>query len=288
MKIVFYILWIMSFISLHSAEKSYPDGHGNQIILPYGDLSFADRVVSFDKKSSYQTKNHEVNRSLGVADRKSLSLTCGGVLVLAFDDNVLVDIEGNDLHVFERGHKVEKTFLSISADGKTWIDIGEVEGGKAEVDISAFVEKNESFSFVRLTDLKSACKGPYAGADIDAVAAIGSQIKLSLSSAVLFDLNSYTLKSKAHKIIHDLLEKDDYKEMKLHIEGHTDSIGTKAYNQKLSLNRANAVRRFLLEHEGFSIERISTVGYGELKPLVPNSTKEQRAKNRRVELFFKR
>ncbi len=256
--------------------------------MPYGDLSFADRVVSFDKKSSYNTKNHEVNRSLGVADRKSLSLTCGGVLILAFDDNVLVDIEGNDLHVFERGHKVEKSFLSISVDGKEWIEIGEVEGGKAEVDISAYVNKDESFSFVRLTDLKSACKGPYAGADIDAVAAIGSQIKLSLASAVLFDLNSYILKKEAHTLIHTLMQKSDYAEMKLSIEGHTDSIGSKVYNHKLSLNRANEVRKYLIEHEGFSLENIGIVGYGESKPLVANRTREQRAKNRRVELLFKR
>ena len=284
MKYLSYLL--LSIIIVFAQEKSYPDGHGGRIVLPYGDLSFADRVVSFDKKSSYQTKNHEVNRSLGVADRKSLSLTCGGVLVLAFEDNVLVDIEGNDLHVFERGHKVEKSFLSISKDGKEWIDIGEVEGGKAEVDISAFVTKDDTFSFLRLTDLKSACKGPYAGADIDAVAAIGSQIKLSLSSAVLFDLNSYILKKEAHQVIHNLMQKDDYREMKLSIEGHTDSIGTRAYNQKLSLQRANEVRKYLLEYENFTLENISIVGYGELRPLVENSNREQRAKNRRVELLF--
>ncbi|MDQ7046490.1 MAG: OmpA family protein [Sulfurovum sp.] len=284
MKHLFYLLFTITF--LVAQEKSYPDGHGGRIVLPYGDLSFADRVVSFDKKSTYQTKNHEVNRSLGVADRKSLSLTCGGVLVLAFEDNVLVDIEGNDLHVFERGHKVEKSFLSISVDGKTWIEIGEVEGGMAEVDISAHVSKNDSFSFVRLTDLKSACKGPYAGADIDAVAAIGSQIKLSLSSAVLFDLDSYILKKEAHQVIHTLIKKLDYKEMKLSIEGHTDSIGTKAYNQILSLQRANAVRQYLVEYEHFILKNMRIVGHGELVPLLKNTNAEQRAKNRRVELLF--
>lgn len=284
MKQLFYILLIITIA--FAQEKSYPDGHRGRIVLPFGDLSFADRVISFDKKSSYQTKNHEVNRSLGVADRKSLSLSCGGVLVLAFDDNVLVDIEGNDLHVFERGFKVEKTFLAISQDGEKWIEIGEVEGGKAEVDISAFVSKGDSFSFVRLTDLKSACKGSYAGADIDAVAAIGSQIKLSLSSAVLFDLNSYTLKKEAHKVIHNLLQNFDYKEMKLSIEGHTDSIGKKAYNQKLSLQRANEVGQYLLDYENFSLENISIVGHGELRPLVSNKDKILRGKNRRVELIF--
>lgn len=285
MKYLWYLF--LSIVVLFAQEKSYSDGHGGKIVLPYGDLSFADRVVSFDKKSSYKSKNHDTNRSLGVVDRKSLSLTCGGILVLAFEDNVLVDIEGNDLHVFERGHKIEATSLAISQDGKKWIEIGKVAGGKAEVDISAHVNKDEKFSFIRLADLKSACKGTYAGADIDAVAAIGSQIKLSLSSAVLFDLNSYKLKKEAHKLIHNLMKKLDYKQMKLSIEGHTDSIGTKVYNQKLSLQRAKEVRKYLLEYENFTLENISIIGYGELRPLVKNTNREQRAKNRRVELLFK-
>lgn len=69
------------------------------------------------------------------------------------------------------------------------------------------------------------------------------------------------------------------------LEGHTDSVGAEAYNQKLSEKRANAVAK-ALEGLGVSANKITTVGYGELKPIADNKTKEGRAENRRVEAKF--
>ncbi|QOR00365.1 OmpA family protein [Campylobacter lari] len=69
------------------------------------------------------------------------------------------------------------------------------------------------------------------------------------------------------------------------LEGHTDSTGTKAYNQKLSLERAKAVAKEL-EKSGVAKEKIATKGYGFDKPKVSNDTKEGRAQNRRVEAKF--
>jgi OmpA-OmpF porin, OOP family len=67
------------------------------------------------------------------------------------------------------------------------------------------------------------------------------------------------------------------------IEGHTDWIGTDAYNQGLSERRANSVMNYLVDH-GVSASRLSTVGYGESQPIASNQTREGRALNRRVEL----
>jgi len=67
------------------------------------------------------------------------------------------------------------------------------------------------------------------------------------------------------------------------LEGHTDSIGAEAYNQGLSERRAKAVMQYLIKG-GVDSARLSTVGYGESRPIAPNNTKEGRAKNRRVEL----
>lgn len=71
------------------------------------------------------------------------------------------------------------------------------------------------------------------------------------------------------------------------IVGHTDSIGTNAYNQKLSQRRADAVRDYLIEH-GINGSRLSTDGMGEDRPVASNSTEEGRFQNRRVEFHVDR
>jgi len=75
-----------------------------------------------------------------------------------------------------------------------------------------------------------------------------------------------------------------YKEPKLVVEGHTDNVGTKEYNQKLSENRAANVKNFLIE-QGVAAERLISVGKGFDVPIADNSTKDGQAKNRRVELI---
>jgi len=71
--------------------------------------------------------------------------------------------------------------------------------------------------------------------------------------------------------------------LQLTIEGHTDSIGQAAYNQKLSADRAEAVKAWLAAH-GVDATRLSGAGFGDAKPVADNATEEGRAQNRRVEL----
>ena len=71
--------------------------------------------------------------------------------------------------------------------------------------------------------------------------------------------------------------------MKLNIEGHTDSIGLPAYNQKLSADRADALKAWLVAH-GTDAGRLSAAGFGDTKPVGDNSTEDGRSQNRRVEL----
>jgi len=73
--------------------------------------------------------------------------------------------------------------------------------------------------------------------------------------------------------------------VKIEISGHTDNQGSEAYNQKLSMERAKTVYRFLIDH-GIDANRLSYKGYGKEKPIVPNDTEENRAKNRRTEIFI--
>ncbi len=70
--------------------------------------------------------------------------------------------------------------------------------------------------------------------------------------------------------------------LRMAIAGHTDSLGTEAYNQALSLRRADSVRRFLVD-QGIGSDRLLTEGFGELRPIANNETEEGRSTNRRVE-----
>ena len=68
--------------------------------------------------------------------------------------------------------------------------------------------------------------------------------------------------------------------------GHTDSVGTDAYNQKLSERRATSVKEYMVS-KGVAAAKITTLGKGETQPVATNKTADGRAKNRRVDIEFK-
>jgi outer membrane protein OmpA-like peptidoglycan-associated protein len=103
---------------------------------------------------------------------------------------------------------------------------------------------------------------------------------------ILFDTNEATLKNEAKIVIAKLagilLILPD---LNLRVEGHTDSTGSAEYNQGLSERRAYSVRDFLAQ-QGIDGQRMIAVGYGLTRPVADNSTREGRAKNRRVEIVI--
>jgi outer membrane protein OmpA-like peptidoglycan-associated protein len=103
-------------------------------------------------------------------------------------------------------------------------------------------------------------------------------------SDVLFDTGKYSLKQNTQislAKVAGILQA--YPGLKLQVEGYTDSVGGEAYNQKLSENRADAVRDFLLA-QGVSHDNITSTGYGESDPVADNNTASGRSQNRRVQL----
>jgi outer membrane protein OmpA-like peptidoglycan-associated protein len=103
-------------------------------------------------------------------------------------------------------------------------------------------------------------------------------------SDVLFDFNKYTLKGEAREKlakVSGILAA--YPSLKLQVEGYTDSVGSDAYNQKLSEQRADAVRDYLVQ-QGVQTANISAAGYGKSNPIADNATAAGRAQNRRVQL----
>jgi len=99
-----------------------------------------------------------------------------------------------------------------------------------------------------------------------------------------FKFNKVELPDEAKAKIDQLVSqiKADPKGAYFEIEGHTDNVGDKAVNEKIGMERAQAVARYLYEQHQIPLHRINVISYGEDKPVAPNNTKDGRAQNRRI------
>ena len=123
-----------------------------------------------------------------------------------------------------------------------------------------------------------------APAPAPAPAPVPTSEKVSYSADAFFDFDKAVLKPAGKAALDDLSSKLGDMNLEVIIAvGHTDSIGTDAYNQKLSIRRAEAVKTYLKE-KGVEENRIYTEGKGETQPEADNKSSEGRAKNRRVEI----
>jgi OOP family OmpA-OmpF porin len=101
---------------------------------------------------------------------------------------------------------------------------------------------------------------------------------------VEFDTNKADIKPAFDKELQKFADvMKNYPDLKVVIEGHTDNVGKKAYNQKLSEKRANSIKNYLTQKYGIEASRLTAQGYGDSKPIESNKTKAGRQNNRRVE-----
>jgi len=106
--------------------------------------------------------------------------------------------------------------------------------------------------------------------------------KVTFEAATNFDFDKYVVKPADQARLADMVDKSKGIALEVMVvTGHTDSIGTAEYNQKLSVRRADAVKEFLVS-KGVEKNRIYTEGKGLTSPIADNKTSEGRAKNRRV------
>ncbi len=135
-----------------------------------------------------------------------------------------------------------------------------------------------------VADYKDQCPNSAPGAQVNELGCVDALVL----DGVNFHTASAELTDPAKAILLPIAiaKRTHYIDTELVIHGHTDSVGSNAYNQVLSKNRAESVRDFMITH-GCNGDKLSTLGHGEDKPLVGNDTTEGRTKNRRVELTLK-
>jgi len=114
---------------------------------------------------------------------------------------------------------------------------------------------------------------------------VGEGINVTFNSGVLFGFDKSDLTPTAQgniKQLAQILNKAEYTNTYVRVEGHTDTTGTDAYNYALSERRATAVANYL-KAQGIAANRVQTFWYGSKQPVVPNNSDANKAKNRRVE-----
>ncbi len=297
------LLFIVLFISegflfaQKGTGKLYRIDRYESIYLPLGKISFADKLIEYKVgtpppiqkyRDSVQCL-HEPNYK-NYQTPNFISLGCGGSLTVEFTDNGFMNLPGDDLYLFEVGPSKEPAKVEISQNGIDWIYAGKIAGGKSSIDLNKEgIDDETIFYFLKITDLKDLCKSKSAGADLDAIGAINSVIKLTINADVLFDVAKYDLKETAMQGLDSLAKTiRQVDKATILVEGHTDSDGEENLNMILSENRCISVKNRLSEFFGEeALYEFEIKPYGESKPRVPNDSEENKQLNRCVEITVK-
>ena len=122
-----------------------------------------------------------------------------------------------------------------------------------------------------------------AGTGVDVIRN-GDDLILRMPSGITFPVNSYTIQPQFQSTLNQVAQTlGSYNQTYIDVLGHTDSTGSDAYNQTLSVNRAQSVAGYL-SSRGVASARIGVRGFGESQPIASNDTESGRAQNRRVEI----
>jgi outer membrane protein OmpA-like peptidoglycan-associated protein len=149
--------------------------------------------------------------------------------------------------------------------------IGAVVGGLAGAGIGNYMEKQEA-----------ALQQQFAASEAASIRREANVLAVTFKSDVLFDTGSAALKAGAYQEINRVAQVlIQYPETRIMVAGHTDSDGAEAFNQDLSVRRAESVRTALVA-QGVSATRINTMGFGETQPIADNNTAAGKQLNRRV------
>lgn len=181
---------------------------------------------------------------------------------------------------------------------------GAVIGGLAGAVVGAVIGNNRGRHSAKRGAVVGAVAGTAAGAivgtmmdrqerelrqidGLDVRRTAEDELNVSVRNEVLFDFNSSALRPASRSALREMADVfDRYGNTTIRVAGHTDSVGSASYNERLSKRRANAVANYL-ESLGVSGSRIDAIGYGESSPRSSNNSASGRQLNRRVELTIR-
>ncbi|WP_028237812.1 OmpA family protein [Stutzerimonas azotifigens] len=174
----------------------------------------------------------------------------------------------------------ENLFAKASVDGMYNIDANEGEW-MAGVGVGLnFGGSTQRVAAVEPAPEPVAAPAPMAEPEPEPAAPEVVRVELD----VKFDFDRAQVREESYAEIKNLADfMQQYPQTSTTVEGHTDSVGTDQYNQRLSERRANAVRDVLVNQYGLESNRVNAIGYGESRPVADNATEEGRQINRRVE-----
>jgi len=135
-----------------------------------------------------------------------------------------------------------------------------------------------------MEDKKAAMEQATRGTGIDVARTANNELKVNVPSDFSFDVGRSAVKPQMQPVLDQFAAGLDPK-MRVRIVGHTDSTGSDAINNPLSLDRAQSVRDYL-SGRGVAASRVETAGHGSREPVADNGSDSGRAQNRRVEIFL--
>lgn len=175
---------------------------------------------------------------------------------------------------------VAGAILGHQVDGDKGRYVGAVAGALAGSAVGKYMDEQQR-------ELEAQLQREQASEEIQISRLADNTLKLDLSSEVSFDINSARINRGFYQSLNKVASVlADYPQTAVHIIGHTDSTGTDAYNQQLSMKRAASVKGYLT-NQGVYEPRTRTEGRGESVPVASNANSEGRSRNRRVEIFLK-
>ncbi|KPA90825.1 OmpA family protein [Pseudomonas asplenii] len=278
----------------NDSVKHVEDGYNPGASLGYFITDDVSVNLTYDKTNHTRSNDGTGSQKLG-GDKFGLK---GQYHFGTVGDAIRPYVEGGVAHgsltnVAADGHtgRDQSTFLTTGAGAKWYITDNLYARAGVEADYKLDNGKWDYAALVGLGVNFGGSGGKVAPAPAPAPVAqepapapeapVAEVVKVELD--VKFDFNKAVVKPNSYGDVQNLADfMKQYPQTTTVVAGHTDSIGTEAYNQKLSERRAQAVKEILVQ-KGVAASRIDAVGYGKSRPVADNATEAGRAINRRVE-----